>query len=198
MIQKEEMVALALLENRIILGSSSPRRQEILSELGVKFEVFVTDCDETLNENLPIGEAIMEVSERKAKCIDEGDIVITSDTMVVLNGEPLGKPLDYNHAFKMLKMLSGNTHSVITAFTIKTKEKISSFVHENFVTFYEMTDSEIDNYIKKENPLDKAGSYGIQDKTFTFIKNINGDYSSIMGLPKSLLYMELKKMEVLD
>lgn len=189
----EELVVLVLQENnKIILGSNSPRRRELLSKITTNFEVISPNCDETLDDNMSITDAIIDVSRRKAFSIKSDEIVITADTLVVLNDKILGKPKDITDAFDTLKLLSDNTHQVFTAVTIKKADYIDSFITKSDVTFNHLSDEEIMNYINTGEPFDKAGSYGIQGVGGLFIKSICGDYYSIVGLPISTLYNKLK------
>ena len=189
-------MVLALLENRkIILGSNSPRRRELLAMLGVSFDVVSPTCDEKLNENLSIFDAIIDVSKRKALSIISDDIVITADTLVVLDDKILGKPFDRDDAFNMLSILSDNTHKVLTAVTIKNRLEIQSFLVETDVTFYKLDNQDINSYLDTSEPYDKAGSYGIQGLGGLFVKQIKGDYYSVVGLPISRLYNKLKNIQ---
>lgn len=188
-------LVLALLENKkIILGSNSPRRRELLAKIIDNFDVIAPNCDETLNINLSLTDAIIDVSRRKAFSINTDKIVITADTLVVFNDKILGKPIDKNDAFNTLKLLSGKTHQVYTAVTIKKLDFIDSFIVKSDVTFNQLSDIEILNYIDTGEPFDKAGSYGIQGFGGLFVSSINGDYFSIVGLPISTLYQKLKNL----
>ncbi|MFI3228246.1 MAG: Maf family protein [Clostridia bacterium] len=186
---------MALLENKkVILGSKSPRRRELLGMLGIAFEIISPECDETIDENLSINDAIIDVSQRKALCIHDGDVVITADTVVVLDDEILGKPTDEKHAFEMLSKLSGNTHEVLTAVSIKTVDDITSFCVKTRVVFNVITDEEISAYIQTGEPMDKAGAYGIQGLGGLFVSEIHGDYYSVVGLPIAEIYARLKNI----
>ncbi len=179
----------------LILASQSPRRKELLEKCGYPFEVIVANIDETIDTNKTLEEAIKELAYKKAKKVfDEHNdsIVIGSDTIVTIDNKVLGKPKDEEDAFKMLKMLSGKTHQVITGLAVLTQDKSYLEVSVNDVTFYELSDEEIKKYISSKEPMDKAGSYAIQGIASRYIKNINGDYYAIVGLPVSTLYHILK------
>ncbi len=168
----------------LILASNSPRRKELLKMLGYNFIVRASDCDETTDITNP-KELVKELSLRKAQSIihDEDDVVIGSDTVVAINNKILGKPKDKKDAENMLKMLSGNTHTVYTGVTvIKGNLKITECIGCD-VYFKPLSQKEIDAYIATEEPMDKAGAYAIQGKGSAFIEKINGDYFTVVGLP---------------
>lgn len=183
----------------IILASQSPRRKEILSLLDIPFKIMVSDADETADESLPayfIAESLsLKKAAAVAKNIDTEAIVIGADTIVVSEGKILGKPKDNDDAAAMLSALSGRTHSVISGVTVMdTKSaKSESFYVETKVTFAELTDTEIADYIASGEPCDKAGAYGIQGRGGKFVEKIEGDYFNVVGLPLSKLYQVLKK-----
>lgn len=180
---------MALLEDKkIILGSSSPRRHELLSKIGIKFEVITPNCDETLDSTLDLEDAIIDVSKRKAMSIKDGDIVITADTLVVFDDKVLGKPINRENAFDILKMLSGQTHYVLTAVTIKNGEEYKSFCTKTRIKFYKLSNDEINAYLDTDEAYDKAGAYGIQGLGGLFVEEICGDYYSVVGLPISKIY----------
>lgn len=181
---------------KLILASSSPRRKELLSLLKIPFDIIVSDVDETIDHNNDLTKEIENLSYRKAYAVfknHEDKIVIGSDTIVILDNKVLGKPHSLLEAKEMLRGLSNNTHTVLTAVTILSKDHKETFSNKALVTFNEMTDEEIDDYIKTNEPLDKAGSYAIQGDGAKFIKSINGDYYTIVGLPISEVYNRLKK-----
>lgn len=189
------------LENRqIILGSQSPRRSQLLSELGLKFEVVVRETEEVVDEQLKPNEVVKSIAAKKAEAFRNdfvGALVITADTIVVTSKqEILGKPKNKPEAFEVLKMLSGNIHEVITAVCILQNEKLITFSESTEVEFYPLSDEEINFYIDKCEPLDKAGSYGIQEWIGRIgIKSIKGEYTNVVGLPTARLYQELKKLK---
>tara|TARA_Y100000385_G_scaffold132433_1_gene137687 strand:- start:150 stop:731 length:582 start_codon:yes stop_codon:yes gene_type:complete len=183
----------------IILASQSPRRINFFNELNIKFKSLKLDFDESYPNNL-IAEQITDfIVNKKASyysdLLNKNTVVITSDTIVWLNGKAIGKPKNNENAKEILQTLSSNTHKVITSFCIKTLEskKIVNDITE--VTFKELTDKEIDFYINHNKVLDKAGAYGIQDWIgYIGITNINGTYNNVMGLPTHLLYKELMNL----
>ena len=186
---------------KIILASKSPRRKELLDLINIKYEIIVSDVDETLEENLNIEEQSKMLSYKKAKAVfdrTKGDrIVIGSDTMVVKNNKIYGKPKDENDAFEMLKELNNSKHEAITGLAIlvekdgKYEEYIDYDITE--VYFKDMTDEEITKWINTGKTLDKAGAYAVQDEFIVYIDKINGNYSTVKGLPIHKVYEVLKK-----
>lgn len=189
---------MALLENkRIILGSSSPRRKELLAMITPHFEIISPNCNEDIDKTLPIDKAIEQISLRKANSIDissHDDVIITADTLVVLNDHILGKPNNRKDGFNMLKLLSNNTHQVITGVTIKTAQQIQTFSVSSSVTFSDLSDQDINDYLDTDEPYDKAGAYAIQGLGGIFVCKINGDYFNIIGLPVNRLKYYLNKL----
>lgn len=185
---------------RIILASASPRRRELLGGLDVDFEVrSLPDVDESFPAELQGGDIPLYISKKKADAyrpqMADDELVITADTIVWLEGVALGKPADEDDARRMLRGMSGKTHSVFTGVTITTKEVQESFVAQSDVTFARLTDEEIDYYIAKYRPTDKAGSYGAQEWIgYIGMSNIVGSYFNVMGLPVQRLYSELKRI----
>lgn len=182
---------------RLLLASNSPRRKELLAQLGYSFEVVKIDVDESYPDDLKPAEIAAYVSEKKAKTFDvnAGEILLTSDTIVALDQEILLKPKDQNEAFEMIRNLSGKVHQVYTAFTVKTAENQICKTSRTDVEFSEISDEEINFYIQNFKPFDKAGSYGIQEWLgMAKIKNISGSFYSVMGFPVNLVYEELRKM----
>lgn len=183
---------------KVILASQSPRRKELLEKCIRKFEICPADIDETLDASLPASEAVRQLSMRKAEAVlytHPEAVVIGSDTVVAVDGIILGKPADRADAERMLKMLSGKTHQVITGLCIMSTRKIFSDVSCADVTFAPLSDDEIRSYIMSGEPMDKAGSYAIQGEAGRFITRISGDYYTIVGLPLNMAYEELKKLE---
>lgn len=180
-----------------ILASASPRRKELLGELGITPAVCPTDADETIEEKLTPDKFVEVLSKRKADAytgaLTEDDILIAADTVVALGDEILGKPTDPQNAFDMLKSLSGRSHSVYTGITVKSKEKSITACGETKVIFREMTDTEIWEYVNSGDPMDKAGAYGIQGEAGKFVSAIDGSLNNVIGLPTELLQSILTK-----
>jgi septum formation protein len=183
---------------RLILASKSPRRQQLLRELGVEFDVRANgDDDELFPNSLSMTEIPIYLAKHKAKpllsSLYENEILITSDTIVWCDGHVIGKPSNNEEAFKILSMLSGNKHTVITGVCISSVEKSSSFYATTDVYFRKLTNDEIWYYINNYKPFDKAGAYGIQEWIgFIGIERIEGSYFNVMGLPVQKLYVELQ------
>ena len=179
----------------IILASNSPRRKEILESLGYKFRIVPSDIDENINLN---GERLAcELAKRKALKIYEyhkDDIVIGSDTIVYFNNVVYNKPKSEEECFFMLKSLSGKTHEVITGVYIASKFDHISFFDKAYVTFKELSDEDIYNYIKTKEPFDKAGGYAIQGIGKCLVDKYEGDIYTIIGLPKDLVNSHLKRL----
>ncbi len=196
-----------MLENlkdyKIILASASPRRRELMSGLDVVFEVrTLPDVDESFPDSLQGGEIPLYISQKKAAAYREfmapDELVITADTIVWLDGKALGKPADEDDARKMLRHMSGKTHNVYTGVTITTATASVSFTACSNVTFASLGDEEIDYYLSKYRPMDKAGSYGVQEWIgYIGIENIEGSYFNVMGVPVQRLYNELKNIPAL-
>jgi septum formation protein len=184
---------------RIILASSSPRRISLLRMLGVGFETVPTAIPEEMREGEPPVEFVRRIAGEKALKAageDGADFVIAADTVVVIDGKLLGKPVDDRDARRMLKMLSGRTHKVITAIAIYKREKRELFVdsEETFVRFAVLSPAEINWYLKTGEPQDKAGAYGIQGRGAAFIERIEGCYTNVVGLPLPLLFRLAKRL----
>jgi septum formation protein len=179
---------------KIVLGSSSPRGQQLLKLIVKDFSIRVSNNNEKSTSNNP-QEMVKEISLNKSHDIPlfHEELLITADTIVALGNTIFGKPKDYDEAFKILKTLSGCTHQVYTGVTLRTKEKATSFSEVSHVTFYELEDKLIDYYITNYSPYDKAGAYAIQDFAAVFVKKIEGDYYNIMGLPVAKLFREINK-----
>ena len=189
---------------KVILASGSPRRKELLEKLNVKFEIIVSDADETLNKNLEIEEQVKQLAYKKAKVVFENiegnKIVIGADTMVFKENIIYGKPKDKEDAIKMLKDLQGCMHKVITGLCVLVenngdiKECLDYEISEVYVKL--MSNEEILEWIKVGNPYDKAGGYAIQQEFMKFVEKINGNYENIVGLPISKLYDILKQIKI--
>ena len=173
------------MEKKIILASGSPRRRELLTQMGLDFEVITSDCDENIAPCAP-SEMVRELSKRKAKAVANlhpGAIVIGADTVDALGNTILGKPKDPEDAVNALLELSGRTHSVCTGMAVIDGENTISEVVETKITFTTLTRKDAENYVATGEPLDKAGSYGIQGRGGVFVERIEGDYYSTVGLP---------------
>lgn len=188
---------------RVVLASGSPRRRELLKKIYNDFEVIVSETDETICEENP-EKIVEELAKRKAEAVfnelkpslDENIIVIGADTIVYYDGEVLGKPEDEDDARAMISMLSERTHQVYTGVAIFVRkngqDKITVFNDKTDVSFYYIDKYDINEYIVGGSPMDKAGSYGIQDDFAKHVKKIDGDYNNVVGLPVSKLYQVLK------
>ena len=187
---------------RFILASQSPRRRELIAQIGVKdFDILVPEADESYDASLSPQEIVSSICRRKAvaaaKLASDSDaIILAADTMVFLDGLRLGKPRDEEDAHTMLRALSGRTHEVCTGVTIIRGEKILTRAETTAVTFRPMTDAEIDSYIATGDPMDKAGSYGVQGKAALFVSGLKGDYFNVMGLPVHLVGLMLNEFGV--
>ena len=196
---------------RIVLASNSPRRKELLAGLGIPYDVFVLQgIDESYPDNLPANEVAEYIARKKAKAyvnVNPNDnsklstlnsqlsLILTADTIVVCDGEILGKPRDAADACAMLRKLSGKTHQVYTGYCLQTADKTVSGTVCSDVTFKELSDEEITYYVEKYKPLDKAGAYGIQEWIgYIGITGIRGSYYNVMGLPVQRIYEEIKKL----
>lgn len=180
----------------IILASKSPRRKQLLQMLEIPFEIIVADIDEIIDSNNDLRSEIEKISYKKAYEVFENhkdNLVIGADTIVKINNDVLGKPRNHDQAKAMLLQLSNNTHEVITACTILVDDKVETFSEIAKVTFYPMSEEEIDDYIQTKEPMDKAGAYAIQGLGSKFVKSIEGDFYTIMGLPVAQLYHRLLK-----
>lgn len=181
---------------KILLGSKSPRRQELLKQLEIEFDVVSIDCDEDFGD-MPALDVAEFLAVKKSNAYDDlktGEILITADTTVVLGDEVLNKPSNEKEAKEMLIKLSNNTHEVVSGVCIRSLNQKISFSERTQVTFAEITASEMDHYISEYKPFDKAGSYGIQEWIgLSKITGISGCYYNVMGLPCARLYAELKK-----
>ncbi len=184
---------------KVVLASNSPRREELLRGIDIDFEVkILPDIDESFPDDL-LNEEIAEfVASKKAKSyissLCEEELLITADTIVLLDGEVFGKPINKEEAKEMLRALSGKTHKVITGVCLTSSTKQTSFSATSNVEFGELTDTEIEYYVEHYSPLDKAGAYGVQEWIgYVAVKHIDGSYYNIMGLPIHRLYSELKR-----
>lgn len=174
---------------RLILASASPRRAMLLTDAGIRHEVKATDVDERVPRKAKPLDAVVEVATRKAKAISEaGAFVLAADTLVVFEGKHLGKPNDELEAHSMLRMLSGSTHEVVTGVVVRGPDgTLASGAATTKVTFREITDAEIDAYIRTGDPLDKAGGYGIQGRAKAFVSKVEGPMDNVIGLPMEVV-----------
>lgn len=193
----------------IILASASPRRKELLAQIGLEFQIVVSDVEEKITKTAP-AEIVEELSYQKAEAVlnglpaDKEVLVIGADTIVAYGGEILGKPKDEQNAVEMLNLLQGKTHEVYTGVTLLYRNAqtegnmntpvIAKIFHEvTKVNFYPMTELEIVEYVSTKDPMDKAGAYGIQGFCARYISGIEGDYNNVVGLPIGRLYQEAKE-----
>ncbi len=181
---------------KLILASQSPRRKELLGLLGIPFEVRVSSADETMTPGMDPADQVGEVSRRKALAISRTpeDIVIGADTIVVCDGEILGKPANVQDACRMLRMLSGKAHQVMTGMTVLYGDTAHTCTEITDVYFRDLTDREISRYVASGEPMDKAGSYGIQGGGALFAQKLVGDYYNVMGLPVCRLFQVLRSV----
>ena len=179
----------------LVLASKSPRRKEILSMVTSKFSVRVSGADESVEGVNDLYEIPRILAERKADAISmcDGEIIIGCDTVVIYENELLGKPKDKADAIRMLKLLSGTTHYVVSGLALKSKDKTYSTSVTTAVVMRELTDGEITSYVEKFLPIDKAGAYGIQEMAGSFVEKIDGDFYNVVGLPLCELVIALRE-----
>ncbi len=170
---------------QLILASQSPRRKELLGLFHIPFAIRVADIDETMDTDAPPFQEVARVSRLKAEAVPRtpDDVVVAADTIVVCNGQVLGKPQDEEDAFRMLKLLSGQNHQVMTGMTVLCGQTATVCTEVTDIHFRELSDREILSYIRTGEPMDKAGAYGIQGGAALFADKIVGDYYNVMGLP---------------
>ncbi|MBX7109260.1 MAG: Maf family nucleotide pyrophosphatase [Chitinophagales bacterium] len=183
---------------RIVLASQSPRRHELLWNLGIEFTLFVAEVEEEYPAELPLRMVPSFLAEKKAKSVlphlQFDQLLITADTVVLFQNRIFGKPADEGEAIEMLQMLSGNMHEVITGVTLATRERITTFSELTRVYFKHLTTEMIEHYVKRFKPFDKAGAYGVQDWIgLAGIEKVSGCFYNVMGLPVSRLVEELRK-----
>jgi septum formation protein len=184
---------------QIILASQSPRRKELMQLAEIPFEVVVANTDESYPSGLSYTDTAIHIAHHKAiavaqKC-DKDSIIIAADTIVICNGKIIGKPEDKHDAINILSLLSGNVHEVVTGVTILYKEKIISFADTTKVSFHNLTKAQIEYYIEKYKPYDKAGAYAIQEWIGAVgIKKIEGDFYNVMGLPISMVSQKINEI----
>ena len=181
----------------IILASGSPRRKELLAQVGISFEIVKAEGEEIINTTVP-EEAVKELSRQKAREVaarTDGDVVIGADTVVAADHEILGKPKDQEDAVRMIRMLQGRTHQVLTGVTVILRDGVRKkeicCVETTHVHVYPMTEEQIRDYVASGEPMDKAGAYGIQGLFAAYVSGIEGDYNNVVGLPVGRLYQEV-------
>lgn len=185
----------------IILASGSPRRKELLAQIGIAFQVIKSNAEEKITHTIP-KEIVKELSCQKAADVAAGiseGIILGADTIVCLNQEVMGKPKDREDAFQMLNRLQGRSHSVFTGVTLMKKAAdqetiVRSFAVETKVHVHTMSKEEIEAYLDTGDSFDKAGSYGIQGPFAAYVDGIEGDYNNVVGLPIAAVYQELKNL----
>ena len=183
---------------QVVLASKSPRRQELLRGMGVDFTIRTKETDESFPPEMPLDEVPKYLSLRKSLAFNDKELpanylLITSDTVVICEGEILGKPKDREDAVRMMRMLSGKTHHVVTGVTVRSAEKTEAFAVRSNVTFADLEQDEIDYYIDTCKPFDKAGAYGIQEWIgYVGISGLEGSFYNVMGLPTRKLFQCLK------
>jgi septum formation protein len=183
----------------IVLASKSPRRAQLLKDAGFNFRIHQMDVNEDFSNEMPVAEVAAYLADKKASAADldilnENEILLTADSVVVINNQILNKPVNRKEAFEMLQQLSNRTHIVYTGVCLLNKEKKIVFSNQTNVTFGTLSDHEIHYYIDQFNPMDKAGSYGIQEWIgYCKIRKIDGEYANVMGLPVFAIYEELLK-----
>lgn len=184
----------------IILASQSPRRRQLLEMMGLEFEAIAADVDETMNPALSLEDEIARISRSKALAVqtrrDPGDVIIAADTMVCVDGRRLGKPKDPEDAAATLRLLSGREHQVVTGLSVVQDSRVETAVEVTALVFRPLEEAEIAAYIATGEPMDKAGSYGIQGKAAMFARQIRGDYYNVMGLPVCRLTEMLRRFGV--
>ena len=194
----------SMMKYKIILASNSPRRKELLAGLDVQFEVrIIPGIDESYPETLPTMDIAEYIAQKKAKAYREtmadDELIITADTIVVLDDKVLGKPKDAEEARCMLHALSGKTHQVVTGVVLTTKEQQKHFSVVSNVTFKTLSDNEIDYYVDTYKPMDKAGAYGIQEWIgYVGVTRLEGSYFNVMGLPVQRIYEAMKEFSICD
>ena len=182
---------------KLILASASPRRKELLRYITEDFTVRVSHADETVKEDLTPEETVRYLAAVKAAAVFTGDaeeVIVASDTIVVIDGVILGKPHDEAEARAMLRTLAGRTHTVYTGVCVRTATEERVFAERTDVTFYPLSDEEIRAYVATGEPMDKAGAYGIQGKGSLLVKRIDGDFYNVMGLPVAALSRVLRAL----
>ena len=187
------------MNRKVLLGSNSPRRQELLSGMGIPYEVVHIDCDEHYPSDLSGEDIPKYIAKEKADAyreqLHDNELLITADTIVWVDNEMLGKPHDKQDAMRMLKKLSSNTHQVFTAVCLTTNQAQQVLADRTDVTFCSLSETEIEQYVNQYMPLDKAGAYGVQEWIgYVGVQKIVGSFYNVMGLPIHLLYQALQQL----
>lgn len=185
---------------KIVLGSASPRRSELLSKMGFEFTILIADCAEDFDASDSPEQIVLSIAQQKAKTLQDkilpDDLLICADTIVYLGDEVIGKPIDLPDAISLLDKISGKKHEVYTGVVLYCNGKSNSFSVKTSVYFRSLTKEEIEHYVHKDQPLDKAGSYGIQDWIGLIgVEKIEGSYTNVMGLPTHELYLALQNFK---
>ena len=180
----------------VILASQSPRRKELMGLFHIPFTIQVPDADETMDPGVSAAEAVAMVSRRKAEAVNRNadDVVIAADTIVVCDGQILGKPRDEADAFRMLHLLSGRDHQVMTGMSVLRGDRCLTHTEVTHIHFRNLSEKEISAYIATKEPMDKAGAYGIQGGAALFAEQMVGDYYNVMGLPVCRLGLLLREI----
>lgn len=185
---------------KIYLASKSPRRRELLADMGIDYELLSAEVEESYDPSMPPADVVQYLSRLKLSAVDfsqypANTIFITCDTIVVADGRILGKPKDDEEALQMLRQLSGHTHTVLSGLTVATPARMLTDYRSSEVVFAELSEAEIEYYVRQYRPLDKAGAYGVQEWIGCVgISSINGSFYNVMGLPTRLLWMMLEKL----
>ena len=184
-------------DKKVILASASPRRQELIKLIFDSVEILPADCDETLPDGIGAREAVEYLSkiknEASLRLTEKENLVISADTVVAVEDEILGKPVDKEDARRMISLLSGKVHQVYTGVTLSLNGNVKTFSEKTDVEFFSLTEAEIEEYISSSEPYDKAGAYGIQGKAGLLVKGINGDYYNVVGFPVARLKREIEE-----
>lgn len=185
---------------QLILASQSPRRRQLLEQMGLTFEVKTACIDETMDLAKPLAEEIARLSRRKAEAVQAGlshdAVIVAADTMVCIDGQRLGKPHSTEEAAAMLRQLSGRSHTVLSGVCVLCADRVETFTQQTDITFRPLSETEIAAYVATGEPMDKAGAYGIQGMGGLFVSSLNGDYYNVMGLPICPLAEVLRRFGV--
>ncbi len=184
-------------DRKVILASASPRRQELIKLIFDSVEILPAECDETLPRGIGAREAVEYLSKIKndasRSLTEKENLIISADTVVAVDDEILGKPVDKADARRMISLLSGKVHQVYTGVTLSLNGKVKTFSEKTDVEFFSLTENEIEEYISSSEPYDKAGAYGIQGRAGLLVKGINGDYYNVVGFPIARLKREIEE-----